>query len=143
MHSARSQAPWFGYSSFRKGIIWARQIMVDVGFGALVKEFDERIGRRPTTALLVLVFLAVFAVCLNTVYSVLVAPMLPALEILLDALRDSPPLTFSRIAMGLAFGLGWVIVWLTGIILAIRVTLFVRRRNERLESQKTTEGHQP
>lgn len=117
--------------------------MVDVGFGALVKEFDERIGRRPTTALLVLVFLAVFAVCLNTVYSVLVAPMLPALEILLDALRDSPPLTFSRIAMGLAFGLGWVIVWLTGIILAIRVTLFVRRRNERLESQKTTEGHQP
>lgn len=127
-----------GYSGFRRGITWARQVMVDIGFGALIREFDERIGRIPTTILLVLIFLAVFAVCLNTVYSVLVAPMLPALAILLDAFRDVPPPTFSRIATSLALGLGGLILWLAGFVVAVRGTLYIRRRHERLKAEKAS-----
>lgn len=123
------------YSGFRRGILWAWRVAMDIGFGSLIKEFDERIGRAPTTILLGLIFLAGVAVCVSTIYTVLVVPLLPAAKFLFDFLTGVNPGDVTNIALKLGLGLGASVIWLVLFMLGIRVAFRIRRRYDLLVAQ--------
>jgi hypothetical protein len=49
--------------------------MMDFGFGRFLEMFEERFGRRPTTALLGLIGLAVFGLCARLIYDDIFRPI--------------------------------------------------------------------
>jgi hypothetical protein len=52
-----------------------RLAMIDFGFGGLIHEFEQHLGRVPTKILLLLVFLAIAATCVNIVLTIAVIPL--------------------------------------------------------------------
>ena len=56
-----------------------RQCMVDFGLAGFLDKFEERFGKRATTALLALIALAIASVCINTFYGMAVRPVFMSL----------------------------------------------------------------
>lgn len=61
--------------------------MIDFGLGSVIKEFDQRIGRFPTSCLLFLIFLAIAAVCVNSIYEIVIQPALPLLMAAVEKIK--------------------------------------------------------
>jgi len=53
---------------------WVRGVAVDFGFGSLIEKFEERFGKRITTALLAVVGLGIFAGCVGLIAGNLIKP---------------------------------------------------------------------
>jgi len=49
---------------------------MDIGFGALIEKFEEYVGRGPTRLLIIVIFVAVFALCAKAISDNLVSPVL-------------------------------------------------------------------
>jgi hypothetical protein len=97
---------------------------MDVGFGAVLEKFEEYFGKGVTRAFLILVGLAISAVCVGAIWQWLVGPLLGFLD---SPQRWRTITRLSIIAFGLGAGVGIGMFLINGLSRWIDIKFSVRR----------------
>lgn len=92
--------------------------IMDFGFGSLVDKFEERIGRRATSALLWLAAVALFVTCAR---AIILDGLVPLLDFVRGVSSESALSFFGSIVLGA------IVAVVSGVIFAAVVSFIVRR----------------
>ena len=57
--------------------------MVDLGFNGFIDKCENYFGRRPTKALLFVIILTILVVCLNTLWDMVVVPLISSMRVVI------------------------------------------------------------